>query len=80
MGRRSNGEGTIFKRSDGRWCAAYFDENYRRHYVYGKTQAEAKKKLKQKMSVSNTETDKGREITVSDWLWQYLNDYKKKRR
>ena len=42
MGKRSNGEGTIFKRKDGRWCAAYFDENYSRHYVYGKTQGEEK--------------------------------------
>ncbi len=48
MGKRSNGEGTIFKRKDGRWCAAYFDENYSRHYVYGKTQAEVKKKLNEK--------------------------------
>lgn len=77
MGKRSNGEGTIFKRSDGRWCAAYFDENYRRHYVYGKTQAEAKKKLKEKMSASVSESDKIRKTTVNDWLWQYLNDYKK---
>ena len=48
MGKRSNGEGTICKRKDGRWCAAYYDEKYIRHYVYGKTQAEVKKKLKEK--------------------------------
>ena len=40
MRKRSNGEGTIFKRADGRWCAAYFDKEYYRHYVYGKTQKE----------------------------------------
>ena len=48
MGKRSNGEGTIYKRKDGRWCASYFDNNYNRHSVYGKTQAEVKKKLKEK--------------------------------
>ena len=25
-GRRGNGEGSIVKRSDGRWCAAYVDK------------------------------------------------------
>jgi len=44
MGKRSNGEGTIYKRKDGRWCAAYFDEEFQRHYVYGKTQAKVKEK------------------------------------
>ncbi len=48
MGKRSNGEGTICKRKDGRWCAAFYDEKYVRHFVYGKTQAEVKKKLKEK--------------------------------
>lgn len=43
MGRRSNGEGTVYKRKDGRWCSAYFDEQFERRYVYGKTQAEVKR-------------------------------------
>ena len=52
MGKRSNGEGTIFKRKDGRWCGAYFDEQFNRHFVYGKTQAETKRKLKEKQEKS----------------------------
>ena len=44
MGKRSNGEGTIYKRKDGRWCASYFDNNYNRHSVYGKTYTEVKAK------------------------------------
>lgn len=76
MGKRSNGEGTIFKRSDGRWCAAYFDKEFHRHYVYGKTQKEVKQKLKIKLSESSTaKKDKG--VTVDDWIPQYLNEYKK---
>lgn len=46
MSKRSNGEGTIFKRKDGRWCGAYFDKEYKRHYIYGKTRAEVREKLK----------------------------------
>ena len=76
MGKRSNGEGTIFKRSDGRWCAAYFDKEYRRHYVYGKTQKEIKQKLKKKMSEVNIST-KGKGITVDEWMVQYLDEYKR---
>lgn len=57
--KRSNGEGTIFKRSDGRWCAAFYDDAPcpRRHFVYGSTQAEVKKKLKAKKA----ELEKGEE-------------------
>jgi len=76
MGKRSNGEGTIFKRSDGRWCAAYFDKEYRRHYVYGKTQKEIKQKLKKKMSEVNVSA-KGKGITVDEWMVQYLDEYKR---
>lgn len=76
MGKRSNGEGTIFKRSDGRWCAAYFDKEYHRHYVYGKTQKEIKQKLKEKMSEVNASI-KNKGITVDDWMVQYLDEYKK---
>ncbi len=25
--KRSNGEGTIYKRKDGRWCGAFYDES-----------------------------------------------------
>ena len=75
MGRRSNGEGTLFKRNDGRWCAAYFDENYKRHYVYGKTQAEVKQKLKEKKNESPVK-DK-QYLLLQDWILEFLNKYKK---
>ena len=45
MPRRTNGEGTIYKRTDGRWCARYTFNNKRRD-ITGKTQAEVKRKLK----------------------------------
>jgi integrase len=42
-GRRSNGEGTIYQRSDGRWAAALYVEGKRR-YFYGRTKKEAETK------------------------------------
>ena len=50
--KRSNGEGSIYKRKDGRWCAAFYvdEETVHRYFVYGKTQAEVKKKMKDILS------------------------------
>lgn len=67
MGRRSNGEGTIYKRKDGRWCGAYYDEKYIRHYVYGKTQKEVKQKLNNKRD----------EKPAEEWIEEFLVNYKK---
>lgn len=78
MGRRSNGEGTICKRKDGRWCAAFYDEKYIRHFVYGKTQAEVKKKLKEKRNeqlVKDQPEEQG--ITFQEWIEEFLVNYKK---
>lgn len=48
--RRSNGEGSIFKRGDGRWCGSVSfvdqDGRKRRHAVYGRTQADVRAKLR----------------------------------
>lgn len=78
--RRSNGEGTIFKRKDGRWCGAYYDDApvSKRHFVYGKTQAEVKKKLKKQRNETECEPV---EWTVpqyfGEWILYYLENYKK---
>ena len=52
--KRANGEGSIRKRSDGRWEGRYtvgYDENgkVKMKNVLGKTQAEVKEKLKEKI-------------------------------
>lgn len=80
--KRSNGEGTIFKRKDGRWCAAFYDDspNPKRHFVYGRTQSEVKKKLKEKIANPGTETklEKKDNLTIlEDWMLYYLENYKK---
>lgn len=76
--KRSNGEGTIFKRRDGRWCAAYYDHssNPRRHFVYGATQKEVKEKLNKKKE----SWDKGKQkdtYTLKEWMLYFLENYKK---
>lgn len=49
MAKRGNGEGTIYRRSDGRWCAtvtvAYRPGKQQRKTFYGKTRREVQEKL-----------------------------------
>ena len=50
MGRRGNGEGTIYRRKDGTWAAQITmgrkpDGRLDRRTVYGKTRAEVAEKL-----------------------------------
>ena len=81
MKRRSNGEGTIFKRSDGRWTGQITldlgNEQYKRKTVYGKSQKEVKEKLEQ----LRMECRQGRVIETSDmpleeWLHIWITNYK----
>lgn len=78
--KRSNGEGSIYKRKDGRWCGAYYDELPvpKRHCVYGKTQKEVKQKLKDKAELLK---QRRKELDVPDtlgkWILFYLENYKK---
>lgn len=73
MSKRSNGEGTIYKRKDGRWCGAYYDEQYNRRYVYGKTQSAVKKELKEKQESG---TIKHKPYTLESWVLEFLEKYK----
>jgi integrase len=44
-GRRGHGEGSIYQRSDGRWCCQLTLPNGRRRYLYGKTRREVAQAL-----------------------------------
>jgi integrase len=46
MARRGQGEGSIYLRKDGRWCASITLENRRRKTFYGKTRKEVQEKLR----------------------------------
>lgn len=75
MSRRANGEGSIYKRQDGRWCASYYDENYKRHYIYGTTKKEVRKKLQERQLEETIESKK--DYLLKDWIKEYLVNYKK---
>jgi integrase-like protein len=45
MGRRGHGEGSIYRRKDGRYAAAITLENRKRKTFYGKTRREVQEKL-----------------------------------
>ncbi len=82
--KRANGEGSIRKRSDGRWegryTAGYHPETGKRiiKNVLGKTQAECKAKLKKAIEESQA-LDVGRadEYTVAAWLRSWYDIYAK---
>ena len=79
--RRANGEGSIRKRSDGRWegryTAGHNSETGKAIYknVLGKTQAEVKEKLKKALEVNEkvdfTRTGKH---TVSSWMEEWFEN------
>lgn len=81
MKKRSNGEGTICKRNDGRWMAQILIDTgygeFKRKTVYGKTQREVKEKLEQLKS----DQKQGRVIETSDmlleqWMNIWITNYK----
>ncbi|SCH32855.1 Integrase [uncultured Clostridium sp.] len=82
--KRANGEGSIFKRKDGRWQATYslgYDAKgkMQKKVLYGKTQKEAKEKLeefKKKYLLQHINVDD--KITVQDWFYTFMYDYKQR--
>jgi integrase len=71
MGKRSNGEGSVVKRKDGRWCAAY-TAGGKRKYLYGKTRKEVVGKLKDTLAESDGAYYP--DIEVEDYLTRWLED------
>lgn len=82
--RRANGEGSIRKRSDGRWegryTAGYDPETGKRiiKNVLGKTQAEVKGKLKAAVEqAQQVDVIRRDDYTVASWLWTWYELYSK---
>ena len=71
MGKRSNGEGSVVKRKDGRWCAAY-TVGGKRKYLYGKTRKEVVGKLRETLAESDGACYP--DIEVRDYLGRWLED------
>ncbi|HLI91594.1 MAG TPA: site-specific integrase [Ktedonobacteraceae bacterium] len=73
MGKRANGEGSIYQQKNGLWVACVTVEGRKRKYVYGKTQKEvtqAKQKLLQDLSrgVVQFTCEQTVEIFLRSWL------------
>lgn len=80
---RANGEGSIRKRSDGRWEGRYYDPREpdpkkQRKSVMGKTQKEAKDKLKAALAELSDGTPLlvNDNPTVAEWLLYHLREYR----
>jgi len=77
VGKRANGEGSVFKRSDGRWSAeiSYRDEHgtSKRRTVYGATQAEVltkQKALRERLDAGAPVKDTA--MTLAGWLDDWI--------
>ncbi len=72
MAKRGNGEGSIFKRTDGRWCAAisagWKDGKPLRKYIYGQSKGE----VRQKLTKAKRDQDMGLPVAIER---QKLSDY-----
>ena len=83
--RRGNGEGSIYRRPDGKWCATLtvgYDQNSkrRRRYLYGRTKAGVLEKLDQLRSDarSGTAVEPSR-IKVGEFVNNWLETVAKQR-
>lgn len=84
--KREHGQGTIYLRKDGRWYGAVqngYNENGRPKMVtvYGKTEAETKRKLKEKIKLINSnglilQNNTIKNITVEEYCTNWLENVK----
>ena len=82
--RRANGEGNLRKRKDGRWegryTAGHDPETGKAIYrnVLGRTQAEARAKLKQAIEeAKQIDPVKAKQYTVGEWMDVWFENYAK---
>lgn len=73
MAKRSNGEGSIYRRSDGRWVGEMTIEGRQRKFVYGKTQ----KIVRDKLQAALQEKQQGTVLTgtATQTVAQFLTDW-----
>ena len=67
-------EGTVFRRSDGRWCAKYKDAHGSWRYLYRKSKGEAKKALRAVLKDRDEGLTPPSKITVGTYLDEWLED------
>src|SRR5215472_11525426 len=75
MSRRGNGEGSVYQRRDGKWCAAVTIESGRRRVFYGRTRQEAAEKLGDALRARKQGTlAMSSRVTAGAFLNQWLQD------
>ena len=78
MGKRGNGEGSVYQRKDGRWVGqylVYLPSGPKYRYIYAKTRKEAAEKLTKAMADRNGGIVFDDEnLTLSDFLDIWLSD------
>ena len=79
MSRRANGEGSVYRRSDGRWVAAHYvlrpDGGRERRPIYGKTRAEVAAKLAEMVAKTHAGVPLATKAwTVQDYAEHWLTD------
>lgn len=75
MSKRGNNEGSIFKRSDGRWAAQVTIEGRGRRYLYAKTRAEAARRLTEALNAQQEGLPvASANTTLGAFLGQWLRD------
>ena len=78
MGKRGNGEGSVYRRKDGRWVGQYLvytGKGQKYKYIYGKTRQAVAQKLTQAMADRDGGLvfDAG-SLTLGEYLDRWLND------
>lgn len=79
--KRGNGEGTVRKRSDGRWEGVAVvghkeDGKQIRKSVFGKTQKEVIRKLRELLDeYQDTEINEAYNMTLGEWMDKWLTEY-----
>lgn len=79
MTRRPKGEGAVYQRADGRWCASLdlgiVNGRRKRRVVYGKTESEVKRKLaRARHEWETTGTVAAGAMTVEAWMRTWLDE------
>ncbi|GER88990.1 site-specific integrase [Dictyobacter vulcani] len=75
MGKRANGEGTVYQRKDGRWVATISLDNGQRKYSYFATQKEAVKAIREAHKLRDQGIIlAGKDQTVAFFLETWLQD------
>lgn len=76
MGRRGNGEGSIYRAPDGRWRGAidlgWVDGKRKRRLVSGKTRNEVAAKLREAQKAADQGVETDARMTVGKWLDHWL--------